>query len=282
MMTWVYSCRLRPAELALQQLRRAADAAERVLDLVGEVADQFAVGLLLLEQPLLARDLELLVDLAELEQQRAPPDTSIGDHRAVEVQGLDLPARGEFEFLPGVAPFRSPAHCRAPPSAPATSPNRCASGRRRAGARLIANRFSAAGLRVDGSRARRRAGSPRTRAGRARRTMRFGWSVDGWAHRSTLHARTTLASNISPSRLLAGCRFPCLSASMLRSCSGDRLAQSCDAPRGTWRSPAPRATARLPSDVRVLLASSRCFCSFGEFVLEDLAAIIVARLLRRR
>src|SRR6185312_6474881 len=57
-------------ELALEQLRCAADAAERVLDLVREASDQFAIGLLLLEQPLLARDLELLVDMPELEQQR--------------------------------------------------------------------------------------------------------------------------------------------------------------------------------------------------------------------
>ena len=37
---------LRPLELALEQLRRAADAAERILDLVREVADQLAVRLL--------------------------------------------------------------------------------------------------------------------------------------------------------------------------------------------------------------------------------------------
>ena len=61
---------LRPVELALEQLRGAADAAERILDLVREAADQLAVRLLLLEQALLARDLQLLVDVAELEQQR--------------------------------------------------------------------------------------------------------------------------------------------------------------------------------------------------------------------
>ena len=36
-------------QLALEKLRRAADAAQRVLDLVREVADELAVGLLLLE-----------------------------------------------------------------------------------------------------------------------------------------------------------------------------------------------------------------------------------------
>ena len=61
---------LRPVELALEQLRRAADAAQRILDLVREAADQVAVRLLLLEQALLARDLQLLVDVAELDQQR--------------------------------------------------------------------------------------------------------------------------------------------------------------------------------------------------------------------
>ena len=60
----------RPVELALEELRRAADAAQRILDLVREAADQLAVRLLLLEQALLARDLQLLVDVAELEQQR--------------------------------------------------------------------------------------------------------------------------------------------------------------------------------------------------------------------
>ena len=61
---------MRPVELALEQLRRAAYAAQRILDLVREIADQLAIRLLLLEQALLARDLQLLVDVAELEQQR--------------------------------------------------------------------------------------------------------------------------------------------------------------------------------------------------------------------
>ena len=70
MITCVYSIELRAVELALEELRGAADAAERILDLVREIADQLAVRLLLLEQPLLARDLQLLVDVPELEQQR--------------------------------------------------------------------------------------------------------------------------------------------------------------------------------------------------------------------
>jgi hypothetical protein len=60
----------RAIELALQKLGRAANPAQRILDLVRETADQLAIRLLLLEQPLFARDLELLIDMAELEQQR--------------------------------------------------------------------------------------------------------------------------------------------------------------------------------------------------------------------
>ena len=41
-------------DLHLQQLRRAADAAQRILDLVREVADQLLVGLRLVDQPLFA------------------------------------------------------------------------------------------------------------------------------------------------------------------------------------------------------------------------------------
>jgi predicted AAA+ superfamily ATPase len=51
-----------------EELRRAADAAERVLDLVGEVADELPVGLLLLDELRLARDADLLVELAQLDR----------------------------------------------------------------------------------------------------------------------------------------------------------------------------------------------------------------------
>ena len=67
-MTCVYSVQLRALELPLEQLRRAAQAAQRVLDLVREIADQPAAGLGLIEQPLFARDAQLLVQLDELEQ----------------------------------------------------------------------------------------------------------------------------------------------------------------------------------------------------------------------
>jgi inorganic triphosphatase YgiF len=93
---------LRVGEFALEQLRRAADAAERVLDLVGEVADQLAVGLLLLGQTLLARRFQLLVDVAELEQQ-ADAARFHRSNRAIEVQGLrTMPVRREI--LSGITP----------------------------------------------------------------------------------------------------------------------------------------------------------------------------------
>ncbi len=88
---------LRPVELALEELRRAADAAERVLDLVREAADQLAIGLLLLELAFLARDLQLLVDLAELQHQR---DVLVLDRRDGdgEVRAL-LAGHAELELL---------------------------------------------------------------------------------------------------------------------------------------------------------------------------------------
>ena len=71
MMTCVYSACCGDDEFASEQLRGAAYAAQRVLDLVREIAYQVAVGLLLFQLPLLAGDLDLLVDLPEFEQQRA-------------------------------------------------------------------------------------------------------------------------------------------------------------------------------------------------------------------
>jgi len=61
----------RPVQLALEKLCGAADPAERILDFVREAADQFAICLLLLEQPFLARDPQLLIDVSELEEQRS-------------------------------------------------------------------------------------------------------------------------------------------------------------------------------------------------------------------
>ena len=57
-------------QLALEELRRAAQAAQRVLDLMGEVADQLAVRLLLKDEALFARIAQLLLDGTQLCQQR--------------------------------------------------------------------------------------------------------------------------------------------------------------------------------------------------------------------
>jgi hypothetical protein len=88
---------LRAIELALQELSGAADAAERIPDLVREIPDQFAVRLLLLVQPLFARDLELLIDVAEFEQECSFARVD-GRHRAREME-LRLAGDGELELL---------------------------------------------------------------------------------------------------------------------------------------------------------------------------------------
>ena len=66
MMTCVYSVSSRDVDLHLQQLRRAADAAQRVLDLVRQVADEFLVGLGLVDQALLAVLPSLLLQRQQL------------------------------------------------------------------------------------------------------------------------------------------------------------------------------------------------------------------------
>ena len=77
MITCVYSRSSGAIELALEQLRRAAQAAQRVLDLVREVADQLAVRLLLDHQALLARLAQLLLDRPQLGEQRAVAEASM-------------------------------------------------------------------------------------------------------------------------------------------------------------------------------------------------------------
>ena len=71
MMTCVYSIEVARLDLHLQQLRRAANAAQRVLDLVREVADQFLVGLRLVEQALFAVLPHLLLQRRHLDDQLA-------------------------------------------------------------------------------------------------------------------------------------------------------------------------------------------------------------------
>jgi len=67
-------------DLHLQQLRRAADAAERVLDLVRQVADQLLVGLYLAERALLAVLARLLLDLDQLDQRGLGALQLVDDH----------------------------------------------------------------------------------------------------------------------------------------------------------------------------------------------------------
>ncbi len=97
MMTWVYSLQrggLR--QFVLQQLGGAADAAERILDFVRQVADQLAVGLLLLDQALLAGGGQVVLDGLQFEQQAhsGRDFRAQRGHRAVDVQNLAVAAQG--------------------------------------------------------------------------------------------------------------------------------------------------------------------------------------------
>ena len=85
---------LRAIELALEQLRGAPYAAERILDLMGEAADQFAICLLLFEQAFLARNFQLLIDVPELEREREIVALD-RRHRASQVK-LCLPCNVEL------------------------------------------------------------------------------------------------------------------------------------------------------------------------------------------
>ena len=105
-MTCVYSCRPGTLELVVEQLRRAADAAERILDFVREIADQLAIGLALVEQAFLARDLYLLLDMPELEQQALPAGDPAFDldrrQRAAQMQ-LGMAGHADLQIVFGIA-----------------------------------------------------------------------------------------------------------------------------------------------------------------------------------
>src|SRR5204863_7819443 len=97
---------LRVRELALEELCRSADPAQRILDLVREVAHELAVRELLLYQSGLARNLELLLELAEFEgdagRRIAPAHGRFAlafhrRHDAVQVHGF--PAQVEHELV---------------------------------------------------------------------------------------------------------------------------------------------------------------------------------------
>jgi hypothetical protein len=90
----------RPVELALEKLRGTANSAQRILDFVRKATNQFAIRLLLLEEALLARDLELLIDVAKLEQQRRR--IALDDRDGARKVQPRLGADAQFQLLLGV------------------------------------------------------------------------------------------------------------------------------------------------------------------------------------
>ena len=62
----------RVRQLTLQQLRRAANAAQRILDFVGQVTDELTVQLLMFENFLFADNFHLLVLLVKLKDEALP------------------------------------------------------------------------------------------------------------------------------------------------------------------------------------------------------------------
>ena len=89
-------------ELALQQLRRPAQTPQRISDLVREIADELAVCLLLIHLPLLARELELLIHRAKLDQ-KARGAGLRRRNQAIQMQARLCRAR-EGQVAAGVAP----------------------------------------------------------------------------------------------------------------------------------------------------------------------------------
>jgi hypothetical protein len=79
MMTWVYSVSSGDSQVHRQQLRRAADAAQRVLDLVRQVADQLLGGLRLAQRALLAVLAGLLLDLDQLDEDLVAASICVDD-----------------------------------------------------------------------------------------------------------------------------------------------------------------------------------------------------------
>jgi hypothetical protein len=74
MMTPVYSCSVGIVQLAREKLRRAAQAAQGIFDLVGELPNHQAAALQAREQVALARDALALGCIGKLEQQMRAGD----------------------------------------------------------------------------------------------------------------------------------------------------------------------------------------------------------------
>ena len=105
MMTWVYSASSSFGQFPGQQLRRAAHAAQRVLDLVRQAANDRPGGLLGVQQALLPADLQQAVHRLQLHQQAAD---LVAGHRGDDEVDMD--------FLAGVQGQR---HAAARQGAPA-------------------------------------------------------------------------------------------------------------------------------------------------------------------
>jgi len=98
----------RIAEFPLQQLCRTAYAAQGILDLVGEVADQLAVGLLLHGLAFFANGLEMLVHGTKLKEEEPCTAGINRRYRAIQMQQRAHLAfacgRGHGNVVAGVAP----------------------------------------------------------------------------------------------------------------------------------------------------------------------------------
>ena len=173
---------LRPVELALEQLRRAADAAQRILDLVREAADQLAVGLLLLCSRS-SRAIFSCWSMWRNSSSSVARRSSTGD--TVQVRcSLRLAADAELELLLGVGRRRSAPPCR--------SRQRGPRHRRRARAgvwptSLLPRQLEqvlGGRIRVGDAPRRRRAAAPRSPAARVRDAPAASPAADDGKERS--------------------------------------------------------------------------------------------------
>lgn len=88
-----------------EQLRRATNPAERILDFVCQIADQLTTCLLLFNQTLFAGCRQMMFDRLQLQQQTNPGRNirAQGGHRAIQVQNLAVTTL-ELNVLPRITP----------------------------------------------------------------------------------------------------------------------------------------------------------------------------------
>ena len=93
-------------QFVFQQLRRTTDAAKRILDLMGQIADQFAACLLLLDQALLTRCCQMMLNRLQFKQQACAGRQvrTQRRHRAIQVHFLAITTH-QFDVLAGVTPI---------------------------------------------------------------------------------------------------------------------------------------------------------------------------------